>query len=72
MQCTEIVTVQFVHGATSVFVANCRLVRTGCGSADRFLNRGSVFRYFVLAEGPSNGLMMAWKTMQFGTVVEKG
>ena len=42
MQCTEIVTEQSVCGPTSVFVANCWLVRTGRGSANRCLIHRSV------------------------------
>ena len=42
VQCTDIVTAQFVCGVTSVFVANCWLVGTGRGSANRCLNRRSV------------------------------
>ena len=85
MQCTDIVTAQFVRGVTSVFVANCWLVRTGRGSANHCLTRRSVlytkagavregwsylFRCSVLAEGPNNASMMARQTTLFGTVVE--
>ena len=78
-------TAQFVHGVTSVFVANCWLVHTGRGSAIHCLTRRSVlytkagavrkgwsylFRCSVLAEGPNNVSMMARQTMLFGTVVE--
>ena len=31
-----------------------------------------MFHCFVLAEGPSNGSMMAWQMMLFGNVMEKG
>ena len=41
-QYTEIVTEQSVRGATSVFVANCCLVRTGRGSANCCLTSKSV------------------------------
>ena len=84
MQCTDIVTAQFVCGVTSVFVANCWLVRTGRGSANRCVTRRSVlymkdgavcegwsylFRCSVLAEGPNNASMMAQQTTLFGTVL---
>ena len=75
-------TAQFVCGVTSVFAANCWLVCTGHGSANRHLTHRSVlymkaaavhegwsllFRCSMLAKGPNSASMMARQTTLFGT-----
>ena len=81
MQCNEIVTEQSVSvcGTTSVLLQTVgwSIIR-GCGTANRCLTSRSMLytkagaSCFVLAKGPSNGSVMAWQTMLFGTVVKRG